>query len=93
MALGFNSISSSPISSVPYAQSVLTGLVGTTILRSVTVGAGKDYTLTGLRGTTILRSVIAGAGNNITVTGVIGTATVADHQCVRTWNLVDTTLC
>ena len=93
MAYGFNPISSSPISSVPYSQSFFTGLVGTTILNSVTTGAGKNYTVTGLRATTILRSVQAGAGNNVTVTGVKGTASVANHQCVRTWNLVDTTIC
>lgn len=93
MSLGFNPISSSPISSVPYAQNIVTGLVGTTILNSVTVGAGKNYTLTGLRATTILNSVKAGAGNNVNVTGVVGTATVANHQCARYWSLVDTIIC
>jgi len=92
MALGFNPVSASPISSIPIYYP-LTGLVGTTTLRSVTAAAGQNYTLTGFRATTTLRSVTAGAGNNISLTGIRATASVADHQCARYWSLVDTIKC
>ena len=93
MALGFNPISASPISSIPIYYPFFTGLVATGSVGTVTATSGRSFTVTGVVGTGIIRSVSTGKGATITLTGAIGTATVTDHQCVRTWNPVNTLLC
>jgi hypothetical protein len=89
--LGFNPISSAPISAVPsiYATS---GLFATGRIGTVTIKIDKSVTVTGVRGTGRVGTVSAGQGATIYVTGVKGTG-VIDHACFRSWNDVDTVDC
>jgi hypothetical protein len=87
--LGFNPISSLPISAFP-AISVTSGIFGTGRIGTVSVSLGPN--VTGVSGTGRIGTVFAGTGKSVTVTGVYGTG-VIDHVCLRLWNDVDTSVC
>ena len=87
--LGFNPISSLPISAFPGFANT-SGIFGTGRIGTVLVGIGSN--VTGVKGTGRIGTVYAGETKNITVTGVKGTG-VIDHVCIRLWNDVDTSVC
>lgn len=89
--LGFNPISSLPISAFP-AIGVTSGIFGTGFIGTVSVAINSSVTVTGIKGTGRIGVVYAGETRNITVTGVKGTG-VIDHVCIRLWNDVDTSVC
>jgi hypothetical protein len=87
--LGFNPISSLPISAFP-AIGVTSGIYGTGLIGTVSVSLSPN--ITGVVGTGRIGTVFAGSGKSVTVTGVYGTG-VIDHVCIRLWNDVDTSVC
>ena len=89
--LGFNPISSLPISAFP-SYGLTSGIYGTGVIGNVTTSIGKSVSVTGVRGTGVIGTVSAGQGKVITLTGVYGTG-VIDHVCLRTWNEIDTVVC
>ena len=89
--LGFNPISSLPISAFPtYIGS--SGIYGTGRIGTITVTVSETVIVTGVNGTGVLGVVTAGQGQTVSVTGVYGTGTL-DHVCLRTWNEIDTVVC
>jgi hypothetical protein len=89
--LGFNPISSLPISAFPaYVSS--SGIFATGRIGTVTVTVNDSVTLTGVYGTGVIGTVASGRGASVNVTGVYGTGTI-DHACLRTWNEIDTVVC
>lgn len=89
--LGFNPISSAPISAVP-SLFTSSGLYATGRIGTVTVTTDMSVTVTGVSGTGRIGVVGGGQGATVYITGVRGTGAL-DHVCFRTWNDVDTVDC
>ena len=89
--LGFNPISSLPISAFP-GYFFTSGISATGFIGTVSVTVNKSTTVTGVKGTGFIGTVFAGTPKSVTVTGVKGTG-VIDHVCIRLWNDVDTSVC
>lgn len=87
--LGFNPISSLPISAFP-GYGFTSGISATGRIGTVSVSLGPN--IIGVRGTGRIGTVFAGQPKSVTVTGVYGTG-VIDHVCIRLWNDVNTSVC
>jgi hypothetical protein len=89
--LGFNPISSAPISAFPTYYEA-SGIFGTGAIGTVTISISSTATVSGVFGTGAIGTVASGGGQTVLLTGVRGTG-VIDHVCFRSWNEVDTVGC